>query len=78
MFVSAMGKSFLRLQSRRFCEHLMKYLMVELDEKDLERSAIVFSPHPDDVAHPGGNAPDHDRQLLDRVERLIDALEAAF
>ena len=43
-----MDKSFLRLQSRRFCEHLMKYLMVELDEKDLERSAIVFSPHPDD------------------------------
>lgn len=43
-----MDKSFLRLQSRRFCEHLINYVMVELDENDLERSAIVFSPHPDD------------------------------
>jgi LmbE family N-acetylglucosaminyl deacetylase len=43
-----MDKSFLRLQSRRFCEQLMNYIMIELNGKDLERSAIVFSPHPDD------------------------------
>jgi LmbE family N-acetylglucosaminyl deacetylase len=43
-----MGKSFLRLQSRRFYKHLMNYVMVELSENTLERSAVVFSPHPDD------------------------------
>jgi LmbE family N-acetylglucosaminyl deacetylase len=43
-----MAKSFLRLQSRRFYKHLMNHVMIELDEKDLGRSAIVFSPHPDD------------------------------
>jgi LmbE family N-acetylglucosaminyl deacetylase len=46
--VILMDKSFLRLQSRRVCEQLMNYVMVELNEKDLGRSAIVFSPHPDD------------------------------
>lgn len=43
-----MDKSFLKFQSRRFCEYLMKCVMSELDEKDLKRSAVVFSPHPDD------------------------------
>ena len=43
-----MDKPFLRLQSRRFYKQLTNYLMVELNENTLGRSAAVFSPHPDD------------------------------
>ncbi len=38
----------LRFQSRQFYRYLMNRLMSELDEKDLESKATVFSPHPDD------------------------------
>jgi len=44
----AMGKSFLRAQASRFFRFLMNRIMSELDESDLGRSAVVFSPHPDD------------------------------
>lgn len=38
----------LRFQSCLFCRGIMNRVMSELDEKDLERTATVFSPHPDD------------------------------
>ena len=38
----------LRFKSRQFYRGIMNLAMSELDEKDLERSATVFSPHPDD------------------------------
>jgi len=46
----AMGKSFLRFQStgKSFLRFLMNRIISEVDESDLERSAVVFSPHPDD------------------------------
>lgn len=44
----AMAKSFLRVRSSRFLRFLMSRTMIELDESDLGRSSVVFSPHPDD------------------------------
>jgi len=38
----------LRSQSRLFYRGIMNRVVSELDEKDLERTAAVFSPHPDD------------------------------
>jgi len=43
-----MSKSFLRVESSRFLRFLMNRVLRELGESDLERSAVVFSPHPDD------------------------------
>jgi LmbE family N-acetylglucosaminyl deacetylase len=37
-----------RFLSRLFYRGIMNRVMSELDNKDLERAAIVFSPHPDD------------------------------
>ncbi len=38
----------MRGQFRRFCRYIMSWFITELNEKDLTRTAIVFSPHPDD------------------------------
>lgn len=40
--------SFLKIKSRQFNQWVVSEIMSELDENDLERSAVVFSPHPDD------------------------------
>jgi len=48
MFVSTMGKPFLGVQSRQFCRSILNHFMSKYDENNLNQSAIVFSPHPDD------------------------------
>lgn len=46
--VRALIESSLRIQSRQFYRNILSFFTRELDENNLGRSAIIFSPHPDD------------------------------
>ncbi len=43
-----MGNSLLKLYFRQFYKYFMNRAMSEYDGEDMQRSAIIFAPHPDD------------------------------